>query len=246
MKEANKKDKLLLGNIKQLTGNDSINARGLYSGFTKCLLYGTIILETNDRLQFDGKAGEAEIRRFLDILFESKFTDNEEELNDPTLSNIFKKVEEYTTKDFRESHRCALFKMIMENANRKIYIPDCVKERTLLYIEEQDTFNQWIQETYVFTNDPSDIITSKDMFALYKESDLYVNTDKINRPLQNKFTNDYIKTDRSLKNKFKENHQPYIDGKQKKFRSVVVGIKKIEDVSYDDDDVECDDDLMNH
>jgi len=240
MKEPNKKDKLLLGNIKQLTGNDSINARGLYSGFTKCYLYGTIILETNDRLQFDGKAGEAEIRRFLDILFESKFTDNEEELNDPTLSNIFKKVEEYTTKVFRESHRCALFKMIMENANRKIYIPDCVKERTLLYIEEQDTFNQWVKETFVLTNDPSDIISAKDMFALYKESDLYVNTDKVNRPLQNKFTNDYIKTDRSLKNKFKENHQPYIDGKQKKFRSVVVGIKRIEDDIEDDDDVEED------
>jgi len=239
MKEPNKKDKLLLGNIKQLTGNDSINARGLYSGLTKCLLYGTIILETNDRLQFDAKAGEAEIRRFLDILFESKFTDNEEELNDPTLSNIFKKVEEYTTKDFRESHRCALFKMIMENANRKIYIPDCVKERTLLYIEEQDTFNQWVKETYVLTNDSSDIISAKDMFALYKESDLYVNTDKVNRPLQNKFTNDYIKTDRSLKNKFKEVYKPVIDGKQKKFRSVILGIKLVE-FCDDDDDVEID------
>jgi phage/plasmid-associated DNA primase len=238
MKEPNKKDKLLLGNIKQLTGNDSINARGLYSGVTKCLLCGTIILETNDRLHFDGKAGDAEIRRFVDILFESKFSDNEEELNDPTLSNVYKKVEEYTKKEFRESHRCALFKMILENADKNLYIPECVKERTLCYINDQDTFNQWVKETYVFTNDTTDIVSSKDMFTLYKESDVYLNTDKNERPLQNVFTNDYIKTDRNLKNKFKEKHYFMKGGKQVALRSVIVGIRKIEDVSYDDDDVE--------
>jgi len=74
------------------------------------------------------------------------------------------------------------------------------------------------------------------MFALYKESDLYQNADKNDRPLQNKFTNDYIKTDRSLKNKFKEKHQPKKDGKQVCLRNVIVGIRRIED----DDDVEED------
>jgi hypothetical protein len=61
---------------------------------------------------------------------------------------------------------------------------------------------------------------------------------KIHRPLQNKFTNDYIITNRSLRNKFKERHQPIIDGKRKEIRNVVVGIKLVE--FCDDDGVEID------
>jgi len=231
MKEPNKKDKLLLGNIKQLTGNDSINARGLYSAITKTLLECIIILETNDRLHFDGKAGEAEIRRFMDILFESTFTDDKDKLNDKTLSNIFEKNEDYVKTEFKENHKCALFMCIMKNADKKLYEPDCVKERTRAYIDDQDTFNNWVKENYEFTDNLEDTIKIKDMYNLYTTSQEYQNTERTSRPNLKRFKLDYVMSDKILKNKYKDRYRPYDEnGVRKEYTNIILGIKqKIEE-----------------
>lgn len=232
MKEPSATDKLNLSNIKQFTGNSSICARGLYSSETKIKLECTLLLETNPSLRFNGKAGDAEIRRFLEIYFESTFTDDKDKLNDKTQSNVFEKNIYYTTSDFREEYKYALLKYIIDNADKTIYEPDCVKERTRSYIDDQDTFNIWIKENYKFTDSVDDIIKVKDMYNLYKESDEYQNTERNNRPNQNRFKLDYVMSDKILKNKYKDRYQPYVNGVQKEYTNIILGIKQ----TFEEDD----------
>jgi len=231
MKEPSATDKLWLSNVKQLVGNDEINARGLYSGITKCILECTILLETNPSLNFNGKAGDAEIRRFIEIMFESTFTDDDSMINDPTLQNVYKKDDYFITSSFREEYKCVLLKYILDNAYKKIYIPDCVKQQTSQYIDNQNSFKFWLEDNYQLTQDDTDIVKVKDMFNEYMTSEEYKNTNREHRPNLHKFTLDFVRSDKKLKNKYRESFRPQKDGVRKETRSVLLGIKlKVEEI----------------
>jgi phage/plasmid-associated DNA primase len=142
-KEPNQKDKIQLGNLKQLVDNESINARGLYQSNTKTELLATFILECNKKLNFSGEVDESEYRRFIDILFESTFTKNEDLLNDTNLKNVYRANQDYKQVNFKKEYCCALFKYIIDNALKDVYIPECVKERTKAYIDSNDSLLSW-------------------------------------------------------------------------------------------------------
>lgn len=232
MKEPSATDKLWLSNIKQLVGNSTINARGLYSGNTKCILEGTIILETNHSLNFNGKAGDAEVRRFIEIMFESTFTDDKTMIDDPTLQNVYMKDDTFITSSFRDEYKCVLLKYILDNANKTIYVPDCVKQQTSQYIDNQNSFKFWLEDKYELTDNQLDIVKVRDMFYLYCESEEYKNTNREHRPNLHKFTLDFVRGSKKLKNKYRENYQPYTDGGRLKMRSILLGIK-LKDDGYD-------------
>ena len=67
--EPNEDDYLQAGNIKSLTGDDVINARGLYSTDTKCHLMSTIIFECNKKPKVNGRIDDSIINRFINIKF---------------------------------------------------------------------------------------------------------------------------------------------------------------------------------
>jgi len=232
-KEPSATDKLWLSNIKQLTGNDEINARGLYSAITKCILECTGFIELNHALNFNGKAGNAELRRFIEYMFESTFTDDDSMINDPTLQNVYKKDDYFITSSFREEYKCVLLKYILDNADKKIYVPDCVKQQTSQYIDNQNSFKFWLEDNYQLTQEDTDIVKVKDMFNEYMTSEEYKNTNREHRPNLHKFTLDFVRSDKKLKNKFRDRYRPTLDGDQKNIRSVLLGIKlKVEE--FDD------------
>ena len=186
-------------------------------------------------LLFSGKPTEAETRRFMDILFESTFTENENMLHDETLQNIYPMNKHYVSKEFQKSHICSLFQYVINNAERQIYNPPCVVERTKCYIEGEDTFANWYKENYDITGDKDDILKIKDMFEDYKESDDYKNMRKDERPTLHRFLHQYVLTDNKLSARYKETLQYRLEGKMKKHRTVLVGMKLKE---VDDDEYE--------
>lgn len=232
MKEPSATDKLWLSNIKQLVGNSTINARGLYSGNTKCILEGTIILETNHSLNFNGKAGDAELRRFIEIMFESTFTDDKTMIDDATLQNVYMKDDSFITNNFRDEYKCVLLKYILDNAKKTIYVPDCVKQQTSQYIDNQNSFKFWLEDKYELTDNQEDIVKVRDMFNLYCESEEYKNTNREHRPNLHKFTLDFVRGSKKLKNKFRAEYRPQTDGVRIKMRSILLGIK-LKDDGYD-------------
>ena len=234
-KEPDATEKLFLGNIKTIVDNDTVNARQLYKGNCKVVLNATVIMELNIKLKFSGKPTNAETRRFMDILFESTFTDDENKLKDETLSNIHRMNKHYKSLEFQTSHICGLFKYIIDNADTDVYNPECVRERTNCYIEGEDTFANWYKEEYEMTGDKNDFVKVKDMFEKYKTGDDYANMRKDERPNLKRFSQMTVLTDTVLSSRYREDYRVSIDGVQKKARSVLTGMRLKQDDADDDD-----------
>ena len=234
-KEPNENDKIRCDMLKKLVGNSTLQgARDLYSSKTGIKLCGTSIFEVNVKLGFDGRLQDDIGRRLLDILFESTFTDDESILNDTTRKYVFQKNSFYTSDEFKESHKCALFKYLIDNADRNIYVPECVKEATKNYIDNNDNIYNWVLENYELTTEKQDVIKIKDMYELYKESDEYKNAYKKERKTLKSFSTE-ITNHKYLRSKYVEKLQ---DNFVKDIygvslmRSVLVGIKLINSDEY--------------
>lgn len=233
-KEFNTEDKLRLDVLKKLVDNEFINARGLYSSKTETKLEATNIMEVNTRIKFSGKiGGDSEARRLVDVLFEATFTDDPDILNDTTRDYVYKKDKRFKAKEFKQEHRCALFKYIVDNARKEIYIPDIVKARTNEYIDKNDELLNWFNDNYELTTEEEDIVKIKDIFDLYKESDEYQALYKKERPNLSRFTED-IRSNKHLRSKYKDRIK--IQKTNSTLRSVLQGVKLIEKEDCDDED----------
>ena len=186
-KEPNQKDKIQLGNLKMLVDNASVNARGLYQSNTKTELLATFILECNKKLNFSGEVDESEYRRFIDILFESTFTVNEDLLSDKNLKNVYSANQDYKQLNFKKEYCCALFKYIIDNALEEVYIPECVKQRTKAYIDSNDNLLTWATQKYIYEKDTKNFIKVADMYNEFRGSDEYDKLHKTARPTKKIF-----------------------------------------------------------
>jgi len=228
-KEPNENDKIRCEMLKKVCGNSKItDARELYSNKTEIKLCGTNIMEVNVKLGFDGKLQDDIGRRLMDILFESTFTDDPEMLKDTTRKNVYEKNIFYTTEEFKQDYRCALFTYLIKNAETTIYMPECVKNDTKKYMDDNDNIYNWVLENYELTTNKEDVIKLKDMYEEYKKSDEYQNTYKKDRKTLKTFTSEII-THKYLKSKYVDVLQDkFLESKYncKKMRSVLIGIKR--------------------
>lgn len=242
-KEPNENDKIRCEMLKKVCGNSKItDARELYSNKTEIVLCGTNIMEVNVKLGFDGKLQDDIGRRLMDILFESTFTDDPEILNDPTRKNVYEKNTFYTTEQFKQDYRCALFKYLITNAETTIYMAECVKHDTKKYMDDNDNIYNWVLENYELTTNKEDVIKLKDMYEEYKKNDEYQNTYKKDRKTLKTFKSEII-THKNLKSKYveelrcqsKNEEDNWIKIKYgvSKMRSVLIGVKLIKD------EIEC-------
>tara|TARA_R110000823_G_scaffold259789_2_gene380841 strand:+ start:79 stop:2508 length:2430 start_codon:yes stop_codon:yes gene_type:complete len=200
-KEPNCKDKILLGNMKMLVDNDSVSARALYSSNCLTLLRATFILECNKKLNFDGEVDNSEYRRFLDILFESTFVDKDSEhLKNKNIINVFEGNNDYKQSTWKNNHKCALFKYIINKAPEQVYKPACVEQRTKEYVDSNDLLLTWISDHYIYDVDSETdyFVQVKDMYYKFKSGDEWDNLYKKERPTLKKFISD-VKSNSNFK-----------------------------------------------
>ena len=221
--EPNDHDVLQLGNIKKLTGEGIINARESYSNNTQQILQLTMVIELNKRINANGRIDESVIERFVDIHFQSYFTNDKEELEKNP--NAKPKNEAFKNQEFQDNMRCVLFDYLIEHARQELYVADCVKERTREYLMDNDDLLCWFQENYI--KDVEGIpIKVKDVFEHYKESSQYQNlTKQARRKLSEKNFKILIETNVELRKYYVERKQ--IGNKQHK--SIIIGWKVKDD-----------------
>ena len=227
-KEPNEGDRIKLGNLKSLCDNDTINARMNYSNNTKTCLKATFILENNKRLKFDGEAGDAEARRLVDVCFETTFTDDPKILS-KKLDNVFMAEEGLKTQEFKKKHACALFKYLISNAPKKIYVADCVKERTDEYIASNSDLFVWFKDNYI--ENEGSFIKCKYIYESYRESNEWETLERKNRPKLNAFV-DNIRGNKHLKMYYKDR---YKISQKTEINKVLVGWRAKTDDEKDDD-----------
>jgi len=212
---------------KEITGCDTINARGLYESETKTNMSLTLVIEANQRPELSGRMDNAILNRLIDVNFVNTFTDNPDLINN---IDCFKQNTMYKQHSFKDKHYCALFKYILMNSPKDLYVPQVVKIRSKEYVVENEDFFGWFNEKYIITDDVNnDVVRVKDVFNNYKNSDFYYHLTKKEKR-KNTFKNfrDKIRFHLVLKNHYRDN-------KTNKITAVrLVGIReKFEDIDSD-------------
>lgn len=190
-REPPKKQNIKLSNsmLKELTGASEISARKIYSENEKTILCLTLIIECNKKPLLEEEPTEADARRIIDLLFESKFTDDKNLINN---INIFPKKSYYTEEEFRNKYKYALLKILFEhnknhyyketnnNYNKELKIPDKVQKRTKEYMESSIEIFEWFMETFEKT-DNDEYVTFQDINEILKNSEYYNNLSKFEK-----------------------------------------------------------------
>ena len=164
--EPDEKTGFQIGIIKNLTGNTTINARGMYEKSTEVRVTATVICECNRKPKLDGRMDDAIERRLLDVPFRSSFKSDPENHHGDF---VFLKDTSLVTESFAEEHRCALFNFLLPyvqklyalNFNIDQIIPESIKQRNLAYMEDSDEFKTWLDDHYEKGGD--DYVKAADM-----------------------------------------------------------------------------------
>jgi hypothetical protein len=181
--EPNERDKLQVSTIKEMTGEDTINARKNYSNNTETKMGGIKIIECNKRCKLDGDTGYSIERRLIDLLFASTFktkdgvssfdTPYDKETN-PTGYHQANTL--YETNEWREEHCSDLFYYLYDYMveNQKTYynlssfiVCKSVKDRTKEYIHDNNSFLETIHRYCEKSKD--DYVQVKEIIRAMKE-----------------------------------------------------------------------------
>ena len=213
---------------KELTGCNTINARGLYQSNTITNMLLTLVIEANQKPELSGRMDNAVLNRIIDVKFVNSFSDNPDLINN---IDCFRANEKYKHEDFKNYHYCALFKYILMNAPKTLYVPESVRIRSKEYVVENEDFYGWFNEKYLITNDINNDITKvKDVFNNYKLSEFYMNLTKKEKR-KNNYKNfcEKIRHHLILKNHYR------CDRSTKTTAIRLVGIREKLDENYDSD-----------
>lgn len=223
-------EKLRISNIKALTGESSLKARGLYESDFNISIDATQVLECNKLPFISTDGNEAEKQRLVIIPFNTTFTDDLEDLEkDP----IKFRPQDKSLKDdsFKEQHYSALFMYLIKNHQGiDIYIPDACKRLALKWILDKDDFVGWFMENY--KEDPENLLPIKDLYREFKYSSFFSSMSKAQQRANNEKN---FKDD--VKGKLKHLFVPsksYINGVQITKDSIKGYSKKCDDEDSDD------------
>jgi phage/plasmid-associated DNA primase len=209
-REPSEKNKFENSVIKELTGGGTFSARSHHEKTTEKELNLTMVVECNKRPLFSEEPKESETRRIIDILFRSTFTTDASIIDDKKY--IFISNNDYKTKQFQETHKFALLKILFDTYKRYIknnsilQIPQLIKDRTQNYLELSCNIVQWFKENYEITNN-NEYIKIKDIYEYFTISIYYNNLSKLEKQKYNKtFFYDYFQTNIFLRNYYSERY----------------------------------------
>jgi len=230
--EPDKNKPICSSTMKELTGDDTINTRKLYSGECEIKLKLSLFLECNELPKMD-EVNDAIIRRVRVIPFTSKFVDESTfetlEAEEIKNSNVFLGNTFYKTDEFKAQYKQALlmilFKKFEDFKNNKFQLIKPPKECTQActeYLSMSDDIYDWFINIYEPTDDKTSFLYYDDIFSNFTSSQYYENLTKKEKRDNNmkrftmklekcSFLSKNLKKRNSTYNKIKHN-KPYIVG----------------------------------
>jgi P4 family phage/plasmid primase-like protien len=186
--------------IKELTGDDVINSRDLYTSQCEVNMKISLFLEANKIPMIDNIDGGIK-RRLRIIPFNSQFLNKDDyENRDFNDKNLFLADASCKSTDFKMTYSQALFEIL--RLHFKLLIPDkfiisnppqqCIHETTD-FLESSDTFFQWFSDTFKHTTERVKPIKIKDIYKEHFTQSIYFNN--LSKKQQNDLTEkEFIQT----------------------------------------------------
>ena len=192
---ADEGEKFNCSTIKEITGEKTLDgARMLYSKRDYATLQLTLICECNKKPPMKD-ADNAIIRRIMDILFESTFTEHKEDVDEK--NGIYPINKSLDTDEWREKYKIAMFHylqpyfMKLYNDDFILNTPQLIKERNEKYLADSNEIFSWFKskldedcEGYEYiqkTDDSNDFIKIADLYNMFKHSTYFSNLNKKER-----------------------------------------------------------------
>ena len=184
-REPDAKFKINTSTLRELTGGEEINARGLYSDNTKVNLNLSFVMECNDKPKLD-EINDAMSRRILDIPFKNRFVDQYvyDELDEEDKKTTFLVNPDYKGTEFKVKYRQALFKILCEHhqaflKNKRVLPkPKEIIQRNKEYLQKSDDMSSWFNDNYDKSENKKDIIKLKSVYEKFKVSEFFNNCTK--------------------------------------------------------------------
>ena len=193
-----------LSMIKLLTGNETVNARGLFISHDKTEMHALQLLECNKLPAILGDKGESAHERIVVLHFPFTFTNDaaklasDERARDDDLGITLsekkykRKDESLKSRTFKEEQYCAFFKYLVDTYRVDaedgvgVYVTDKAKRRAGKYLDAHDLMPAWVDEHYDDAG-PGEhaFIAIKDLYLDFKQSEHYQNLSKRERTLMN-------------------------------------------------------------
>jgi phage/plasmid-associated DNA primase len=214
--------------MKDLTGNKYFAGRRMnHEDEFKIQNHATYIVECNSKPRLSEEATDADIERIVDFLFESKFVQNKEDVNENERyykADTFLKTKlSYLKFGFLEIFIEKAYHFI-NNDNCQFKIPKCVLERSKEYISSSYTYLEYLRETAIKTKNNDDFIQIKDLYNTIKTTDLYINSTKEERrKITFQSMCDFFANNKYTANEYKEKHYYYSNNIRKGARNVLLG-----------------------
>ena len=166
MQEPNEGDKINVGKLKEMTGNDTISCRGLYKDQVEFKPQFTIFLACNYVPEVTSN-DDGTWRRIRLIEFKSRFMDNP----DPNKPNQFKL--DYSIKGKLEKWKSTFVSMLLDIRIRlarenKIIESKIIDDATKRFYMEQDLISQFINDKVVRDDTTREILSVNDLYTEYK------------------------------------------------------------------------------
>lgn len=226
---------------KSITGNQTLNCRGLYSSNCLTLLALTLLLECNKQPNFD-EVNDAMLRRLDVIPFMASFKEQAayEEFKvscgngDPSCYLVYQADPYFKSNHFKEDNRQALIEILLpyfekfrKNGYKFVDVPQICQDATKKYLKKSDNIYGWFSEQFDEKSDS--VLLVKTAFTLFKQSELYINMSKQDKRSNNlhNFTLE-LQKNMFLKKYFKERDTTY-NKKQYKSAYIVGYVERLPD-----------------
>ncbi len=205
--EPEKGKKFNSAQIKLMTGQHSISARALYSNNTHIDLTCLYLCELNGLVPFNDSGTSLEDRIVI-VRFNSYFTEDPEEYNDPNPPRPTFKAD-VRMRDWFNKNWCSFVPLLMEHMRimdmscgldlRQFETPE-MRQEVLDYVNRGNDLYQFIKDHYTFTNDSNDVVRVEDIRTLYKDTfnrknvsaDNFIQMLKENNKLKRRWVQDKI------------------------------------------------------
>lgn len=186
--EPDKYSTLKCSTIKQLTGNEVMPIRGLYSSVNETRMHATQIVLQNSLLTMDSP-DDAMLNRLFVIPFRSMFRTSERLAELPRgtphafiVNSYFKSYEFIERIKLPFMHILLKYYRIFYDEGKILKnAPKSISDASKQYISDSDDFVNWFNESYIITQDETDFIKLKDVYDKFKLSDLWTNMNKSER-----------------------------------------------------------------
>ena len=241
---------LRLGSIKLLTGNETVNARGLHDSRDKTQMHAVQVLECNKLPTILGDKGESARERVLVQHFPFTFTNDaaklasdecatDDDLGITLTEKKYKpKDESLKSRTFKEDHYCAIFKYLVDTDRVDaedgvgIHIAEKTKQRAGKYLDANDVMPMWVSEHYDDADESEkSFVTIKDLYHNFKTSEHYQNLSKRERTLMNeKKFRSAISKSAKYKPKYREKEKVRLSDGKYNTKDGFVNLKKKSEV----------------